>query len=122
MRNILKVVFALTPFTAAAADLAGAWHLAGTIANVNIDRVCTIRQTGDKIEGPCKNQMGETALSGEVKGTDVSWKYDANFQGTTVHLVFKGTLISGAEIKGTISTAEADGSYAVTGSFDAKRQ
>jgi len=42
--------------------------------------------------------------------------------GSKVSLVFTGALVSDVEIKGTISTAEADGSYAVTGSFDAKRQ
>ena len=39
--------------------------------------------------------------------------------GSKVSLVFTGALVSDVEIKGTISTAEADGSYAVTGSFDA---
>jgi len=122
MKSLLMLVVAAAPFTVRAADLSGAWHLTGAIANVNIDRVWTIRQSDNKIEGPCKNQMGETALSGEVKGADVTWKYQANYQGSKVSLVFTGALVSDVEIKGTISTAEADGSYAVTGSFDAKRQ
>jgi len=81
MKSLLMLVVAAAPFTVRAADLSGAWHLTGAIANVNIDRVWTIRQSDNKIEGPCKNQMGETALSGEVKGADVTWKYQANYQG-----------------------------------------
>ena len=57
-------------------------------------------------------------LQGEVDGKSVTWKYGAPYQGTQIMLVFKGTLESDSEIKGTI----ADADNTVRGSFRAKRQ
>jgi hypothetical protein len=115
-RSIL--VLAVTLLPAAAADVAGSWRLTGNIAGVAIDRACTIHQTENKIEGPCKNQVGEVVLHGEVDGKSVTWKYEAPYEGIKMMLVFRGTLESNSEIKGTI----ADADNTVTGSFSAKRQ
>jgi len=56
----------------------GSWRFNGNIAGVAIDRACTVRQSENKIEGPCKNQIGKVLLHGEV--------------GQVRHLEIRGTL------------------------------
>jgi hypothetical protein len=117
---LLALAFAAIPV--GAAEIAGTWRLTGRIADVNVDRVCTLRQTESRIEGACKNQTGETVLSGEVKGGNVTWKYESKYDGATVVLVFKGTLESDSAIKGAITASDTAGNNETTGTFDAKRQ
>lgn len=118
--TLLVLVLAAIP--AGAAEIAGTWRLTGRIADVNIDRVCTIRQTESRIEGACKNQTGETVLSGEVNGGNVKWKYESKYEGTTVVLVFKGALESDSAIKGEITASDTEGNNATAGRFEARRQ
>jgi hypothetical protein len=117
---ILVLVAAAMP--AGGAQIAGIWQLTGRIADVAIDRVCTIQRTENKIQGPCKNQVGETVLSGEVNGNSVTWKYEAKYGSAKVMLVFKGTLESDVEMKGTITASDTAGNYATAGTFSAHRQ
>jgi uncharacterized lipoprotein YmbA len=117
---LLALVCAAIP--ADAAEIAGTWRLTGRVADVNIDRVCTIRQTESRIQGACKNQSGETVLSGEVNGGNITWKYESKYDGATVVLVFKGTLESDTAIKGTITASDTAGNNSTTGTFNAKRE
>lgn len=121
MKTILLVLVSAA-IPAGAAEIAGTWRLTGRIADVNIDRVCTIRQTESRIQGACKNQTGETVLTGEVNGGDVTWKYESKYDGATVVLVFKGTLESDSAIKGAITASDTGGNNATTGTFNARRQ
>jgi hypothetical protein len=91
-------------------------------SGAQIGGICTIRQIESRIQGPCKNQAGETVLNGEVNGNNVTWKYEAKYEGATVVLVFKGVLESDSEIKGTITASDTDGNNTTTGVFSAKRQ
>ncbi|MBZ5621509.1 MAG: hypothetical protein LAQ69_22700 [Acidobacteriia bacterium] len=115
MKNLL-ILAALSALPVAAADISGAWKLEGDIAGVHINRVCAIKQADNKITGGCKNQTNELVLTGEVNGSNVTWKYDTDYEGTKVTLVFKGTIEEGASMKGSI---EASGA---SGEFTAKRQ
>jgi hypothetical protein len=121
MRPILIALVAAA-VSASGAHIAGIWRLTGRIADVAIDRVCTIEQTEGKIQGPCKNQAGETALSGEVNGDSITWKYEAKYEGATVVLLFKGTIESDSVMKGTITASDTAGNNTTTGTFTAKRQ
>src|SRR5436190_23042483 len=114
---ILALGLAVIP--AGAAEVGGVWHLVGHVADVNIDRVCTIKQAAGKIQGPCKNQMGETVLSGEVNGKNVTWKYEAKYEGATVVLLFKGALESDAGMTGSITASDTAGNNMTTGTFTA---
>ena len=120
--HILAAGLAVTAIPAFSADIAGSWRLTGLIAEVPIDRLCTIRQTGNKIEGPCKNQAGEVMLRGETDGKSVTWKYEARYQDVPLILEFKGSLESESEIKGSITASDLTGNGAATGTFSAKKQ
>jgi hypothetical protein len=115
MKTLLGLL-ALAALPVVAADISGAWKLEGDVADVHVNRVCTIKQSGNKLSGSCKNQMNELALTGEVNGQSVTWTYDSDYQGQKVTLVYKGTLESDAAIKGSIDASGA------SGSFTAKKQ
>jgi hypothetical protein len=121
MRPILLALVAAA-MSAGSAHITGTWRLTGRIADVTIDRVCTIEQTEGKIQGPCKNQAGDKVLNGVVDGDTVTWKYEAKYDGATVRLVFNGTVESDSAIKGTITASDTAGSNTTTGTFTAKRQ
>jgi hypothetical protein len=114
-KNLLFLL-TLSILPACAADVSGAWKLEGDIAGVHINRVCTIKQADTKISGACKNPTNELALSGEVNGSNVTWSYDTEYEGSKITLVFKGTLEAGSSMKGKIETA------GTTGDFTAKKQ
>jgi hypothetical protein len=111
-KNLL-ILFGLTILPAVAADISGTWKLEGDIAGVHINRTCTIKQAETKISGSCKSQMNDLALAGEVNGSDVTWHYEADYEGTKVTLNFKGTL-DGSSIKGKIDTAGTGGDFTAT--------
>ena len=118
----ILAALAVTAIPAFCADVAGRWRLTGQIAEVAIDRLRTLRQTSNKIEGSCKNQAGEVMLSGEVDGKSVTWKYEAKYQDVPVLLVFQGSLESETEVKGSITASDLAGNNATTGTFSAKKQ
>jgi carbon monoxide dehydrogenase subunit G len=110
----LRTLLALSALPVAAADISGAWKLEGNIADVRINRVCTIKQAGNKLSGGCKNQMNELSLTGEVNGNNVTWSYDADYQGQKLTLVFKGALETDTAIKGSITSEGVAGSFTAT--------
>jgi hypothetical protein len=115
MKTVVALL-ALSVLPVAGADISGAWKVEGDIAEVHVNRVCTIKQADNKLTGACKNQVNETVLTGEVDGKNITWKYDADYQGTQVTLVYKGTLESDSAIKGSITVEGA------LGNFTAKKQ
>ncbi len=110
----LNSLLALIALPLAAADISGAWKLEGNVADVRINRICTIKQAGNKLTGACKNQMNELSLTGEVNGNNITWSYDADYQGQKLTLVFKGALEADAAIKGSITTEGASGNFTAT--------
>ena|SRR5579872_764117 len=121
MRPIL-LAFVAAALSASGTHITGIWRLTGRIADVIIDRVCTIEQTEGRIQGPCKNEAGKTVLRGEVSGDSVTWKYEAKYDSATVVLVFKGTIESDSAMKGTIVASDTAGNNTTTGTFTAKRE
>ncbi len=115
MKTLLTAL-AMFALPLAAADISGAWKVEGAIADVHVNRVCTMKQVGNKLTGACKNPTNELPMTGEVNGDKVTWTYDSDYQGQKTTLVYKGTLGPDGAMKGTIATE------GVEGSFTAKKQ
>lgn len=111
MKTLLALV-TISVLLVAAADISGTWKLEGDIANVHVDRICTIKQVANKLTGNCKNPTSDVGLTGAVVGNSLTWTYVADYNGQKVTLVYKGTLESGTEIKGTITVEGASGTFA----------
>jgi hypothetical protein len=53
----------------------------------------TLKADGEKLTGTAKNDMGETRIEdGVVKGNDISFAENLNFQGQALTIKYKGTI------------------------------
>ena len=99
-------------------DITGAWAFTVDTGTIGTPTV-TFKQDGEKLTGHYSSQtLGEADLTGTLKGPDLNFAFDADLQGTAVPVVYKGTVSSNNDIKGTIDVA---GGLA-TGTFTAKRK
>jgi hypothetical protein len=116
----LAVVVGLMAMAAAQAakvDLTGKWTFdVQTDAGAGTPAV-TLKQEGEKLTGHYQGQLGDTDLTGSVKGSDFTFGFTADLQGNKLDVTYKGTIVSKDELKGTLSIAGLG-----DGTFTAKRQ
>ena len=94
---------------AVAADFNGAWTAAIETQLGVQNYTFTFKVDGEKLTGRAKSQFAETdteITDGLVKGDDISFVENLNFQGMPLRIVYKGK-ISGDEIKFTRNVADA---------------
>jgi hypothetical protein len=97
-----------------AVNVSGTWILdVSTTAGSGTPTV-TLKQDGEKLTGQYSGQLGEAPLSGALKGTAITFQFDVDVQGTSLRVVYSGT-VEGDSIKGTVSLGEA-GEGTFTGS------
>ena len=103
---------------AAAVDLTGAWIFNVDTGTVGTPTV-TFKQEGEKITGHYSSQtLGEADFTGTLKGQDLSFTFTATIQDMPLPVVYKGTVVSKDELKGTIDIAGG----AASGTFTGKRK
>jgi hypothetical protein len=85
----LALLSCLFLFTAAlyAQNLTGKWNSTVDLAGQNGTPTFTLQQAGDKLTGTYSGALGEAPLHGTVKGTDITFDFDA--YGGTIHYVGK---------------------------------
>lgn len=119
----LAAALALAPAVALAADISGDWNVAGAFDAMGIkyNSACKLAQdAGGKLTGTCQGTQNEAAATtGEVTtGADgktaVEFAYDTTYQGTPVHLDYKGALQADGAISGTVDAGGADGTFTAT--------
>jgi hypothetical protein len=123
--RILSVVFAVTlavagtvfaqekpketPKEAPKIDVTGTWDLAVETAQGTMTLSATFKQEGEKLTGTQTSQMGETALEGTVKGSDIAFVIALNMQGQEMTITYSGKIdgdtMSGAIEFGTFGTS-----------------
>ncbi len=96
------------------------WKVSGDIMGNPVDQVCAFTQEGKKLTGSCKsksaNKPGE--ITGEVNEKQVTWKFDSQYNGEALTLIFTGALDAASQLQGTIYVRP----YGVEGSFSAKKE
>jgi hypothetical protein len=119
----VALVLALAPMAASAdsmsaptasADMSGAWKIYGAFGDaINYTVACTLKQDGAKLSGPCKSSRGGDPLNatGSVDGTKVVISYDTIYQGSPVHVDYKGDTQADGSLKGVIETGMAEGAF-----------
>jgi len=117
---ILAAVIACAPAMASAADLSGAWTINGTFASMGVSYTVTCKLAQDasgKLTGPCDgaNNEHDTATGAVTTGADgkpmLELAYDTNYQGTPVHLDYKGAAQADGSFAGTIDTGGPQGAF-----------
>lgn len=107
-----------TLFAQAKLDITGAWLFTVDTGTTGTPTV-TFKQDGEKLTGHYSSQtLGEDDFTGTLKGQDLNFSFSADLQGQSVPVVYKGTVTSSTEMKGTIDVAGG----AVSGTFTAKRK
>ena len=118
---VLLMLGASAPARAAQAakiDITGAWIFSVDTGTIGTPTV-TFKQDGEKLTGHYSSAtLGEADFTGTLKGQDLAFAFSADLQGTTVPVVYKGTVASKDEMKGTIDVAGG----AASGTFTGKRK
>jgi hypothetical protein len=84
-----------------AVNVSGAWDMAVETPQGTMPLTATFKQEGEKLTGAQSSQMGETALEGSVRGTDIAFVVVINMQGQDMTITYAGK-IDGDTMSGTI--------------------
>ena len=98
-------------------DLTGKWAFSVQTDAGAGSPTMTFKQDGEKLTGHYSGQLGEADLTGSVKGSDFTFAFSVDAQGTKLDVTYKGTIETKDSLKGTLSIAGL-----AEGSFTAKRQ
>lgn len=101
-------LIALCALSLAAADITGSWSFEVDLGGQSGTPKFTFQQKGEALTGTYSGQLGESKLTGTVKGNEVEFKFEIS--GGTV--VYKGTIVSATEMKGAADYAgQAEGTW-----------
>lgn len=95
-----------------ASDMTGTWNLDVRTPSGNGNPVMVLKQEGGKLSGTYAGQLGETALTGSIKGK----KWTVSFDSAGVEIIYKGT-VDGDSCKGSVDL----GAYGM-GTFTGKKE
>ena len=113
----LITAFALGSSTLALAapSMTGKWSVHRSVSGNEGDSTCSFEQKDKALTGNCKSSDKEISVTGTVDRSQVTWKYDVDYSGTSVTLIYTGTLDDSGKITGTIDVQP----YGVSGDFTA---
>lgn len=111
-----SLAFAVKSSLAAAApELGGKWKVHNSIAGNENDQECTFTQNGKELTGTCKSDSDKdpVKVTGSLDGNKVTWKYDSDYNGTKLTLIYTATVEDSAKFSGTVEVQP----FGVTGEF-----
>ena len=118
--TIVMLVLALSAVRGAAqapkVDVTGKWAFNVETAAGSGTPTMTFKQDGEKLTGHYSGQLGESDLTGSVKGAEVSFTFNVDAGGTAIKATYTGTAEKDT-MKGKV-VLEGLGD----GTFTAKRQ
>jgi hypothetical protein len=92
-------------------DVTGTWTLDVTTAAGSGTPTVVLKQTGEALAGHYSGQLGETDVTGTLKGNAIEFALDVSVQGTALHIVYSGTA-DAAAMKGTVRLGDfGDGTF-----------
>ena len=95
-----------------AADVTGKWK--GQIGESSRETIFTLKAAGSKVTGSMSDPEGkERPLKGTIKGDNISFTVDSEWEGSPVKLLVKGT-VAGDEMKLDISSENGEWSTSLT--------
>jgi len=75
------------------ADVSGAWQLQIDLGGNAGTPSMTLKQDGEKLTGVYSSQVvGEQQLTGTIKGNDITFGFQASFDGNAVKVTYTGTV------------------------------
>ena len=101
----------------ARADVTGKWLFTVETSAGGGTPTITLKQDGDKLTGHYTGQLGESDLTGTVKGQELTFTFSVEVQGAALVCTYAGSIESKDSLKGTVKIAPLG-----DGTFSAKRQ
>ena len=96
------------------ADVSGAWALQVDLGGNAVTPGVTFKQDGEKLSGTYLSQMlGELPLTGTIKGNDITFGFQASFDGNAVKVTYTGK-VDKDTMKGSVAFGDL-GEGTVTG-------
>lgn len=128
MKSICSTLAVVALFALAAAapraqdkplDVTGAWAFQIETGQGGGTPAVTFKQEGEKLTGTYSSQvMGEQALTGTIKGSDITFSFSGNMDGNAFTVTFSGTVEKDASsMKGKVNFADM-----MEGTFSGKRK
>jgi hypothetical protein len=116
---VVMLVLALASVRSSAqakADVTGKWAFNVETGAGSGTPSITFKQDGEKLTGHYTGQLGESDLTGTVKGAEIAFSFTIDAQGTMIKATYTGT-VDGGGMKGKV-VLEGLGD----GTFTAKKQ
>jgi hypothetical protein len=115
---LATISFSTSSTTAAdTPSIAGQWTIHQSIAGNESDQDCTFTVADGKIAGTCKVNDQTPKVTGTVDAKKFTWKYDIEYNGSTLTLTYTGTFDDADKFSGGVEVS----SYGVTGDFKGVR-
>ena len=120
---VIVLLLSALPALAADASVSGTWKVEGNVSGYAVDRLCTFKQDGKKLSGSCQNgdpnadDKAVLQLTGNVDDKNVTWKYDAEWNGSTLTVAYSGSWDGDSAITGAIDVQPVN----AAGTFTAKK-
>ncbi len=114
---VLCVASVVSAGQAARVDVTGKWTFNVETAAGAGTPIMTLKQDGEKLTGHYSGQLGESDLTGTVKGSDIELKFTVDVQGTMLNCIYTGTIDGKDSMKGKVDLVGLG-----EGTFTAKRQ
>jgi hypothetical protein len=105
----------LTAAMALAADVTGSWSFAVETDVGSGTPAFTFKQSGEKITGNYRGQLGEAPLAGTVQGNKITFSFEISPTGDKLTVVYTGTVEGDKAMKGSIDFGgQAKGTFTGT--------
>jgi hypothetical protein len=119
------LVFSLFAFTAMSAlaaatpEMGGKWKVHNSIAGNENDQDCAFAQNEKELSGTCKSDSDKepVKVTGTLDGNKVTWKYNSDYNGTALTLIYTATVEDSAKFTGSVEVQP----FGVTGEFTATK-
>ena len=117
--TVIAIMFAVVAPSSAQTNMAGSWTLEVSSDQGITTPELTLVQEGMKLTGHYSSDtLGENDITGEVDGNNVTISFDADLQGQSAPVRYKGTVDAEGVWSGTLDIAGG----LLTGTFTAKKK
>lgn len=118
MRHIASIagIIACAGALPAFADVTGDWQIEGSIGQMPLSVICSLKEADGKLTGSCHNeQFPDLPLTGETGEGTATWSYTVDFQGQQLTVSYSGRLESDTNMKGDIAVGgQPSGAFTAT--------
>ncbi|PYR78429.1 MAG: hypothetical protein DMF86_05875 [Acidobacteria bacterium] len=97
-------------------DVSGTWQFNVQTSAQSGTPTIVLKQNGETLTGEYQGQYGTAPLKGTIKGADLTFAFDLDIQGTSLHVVYAGTAEKDA-MKGSVAYGDM-----AEGVFTARRK